>query len=133
MDNELTAPVRALLGVPNHCVVATLTRSGQPHQVVVWIDCDDDHILINSSPGRLWMKNLEREGRAHLLVVNHEQPTEYATVDATLASIEPDEGERHIDSLARRYLGADSNPYADATVQRVVVRLLPVSAQHFPG
>ena len=61
-------PVRELIKGRNFCHVATLNENGSIHATLVWIDVDGDTVILNSARGRRWPTNVERTGRASLLV-----------------------------------------------------------------
>ena len=71
----LTSEVRDLFRGPNYAHVATAMPDGSPHTVPVWIDVDDHDRLVfykeNSSVG---LKNLQRDPRLAISIVDVENP-----------------------------------------------------------
>jgi Pyridoxamine 5'-phosphate oxidase len=45
----------------NWGVIATLREDGSPHATPVWIDYDEENVLVNSAYGRTKVANIERD------------------------------------------------------------------------
>jgi PPOX class probable F420-dependent enzyme len=104
--------------------LATLMPDGTPQVTPVWVDHDgDEAVLINSARGRQKVRNVERDPKVAVSVLDPEDPYRYVSVRGTATLV--DEGaEGHIDSLARRYLGVDEYPYRDdESGARVILRI----------
>ena len=67
---ELSAGERAFLESPFVGVVTTLSLDGSPQSTVVWVDVDDDGVSINTAYGRVKPRNLARDPRMSLVVVD---------------------------------------------------------------
>jgi PPOX class probable F420-dependent enzyme len=52
----------------NVATVVTLMPNGQPQASFTWIDCDDDHLLVNTEPQRQRAKNVRRDPRITVLI-----------------------------------------------------------------
>ena len=59
-----------ILKAPNFCNVSTFRRDGTIHGVPVWVDVQEGRPTLNSSEGRAWPRNLERDPRVTLTVPN---------------------------------------------------------------
>jgi len=70
----LSPQARAFLTAtpPRYATLATISRDGSPHQIVIWFLLRDDEIVVNSRRGRRWPANLARDGRANLAVYDAE-------------------------------------------------------------
>ena len=70
----LSPQARAFLTAtpPRYATLATISRDGSPHQIVIWFLLRDDEIIVNSRRGRRWPANLARDGRANLAVYDAE-------------------------------------------------------------
>lgn len=105
---ELTETARKRLEAKNFGYLATIMSDGTPQVSPIWVDVRGDHVLINTAKGRLKERNLRRDPRLGLSVPSRDDP--YDKVDIrgrVIEFIEGDEAERHIDSLARKYLDAE--------------------------
>lgn len=125
MPASLESSHRELLEKPNFCHVASHDPDGGIHGVVVWVDAEDDRIVLNSNNGRHWPKNLERDPRTTLTVVDHENPYRFLSVRGRVVEMTRDGADEHIDSLAKKYLGQDTYPYRFEGEQRIRIVVEP--------
>lgn len=114
-----------LLQAKNFCHVATLRDDGTVHGVPVWVDVEDGRPVLNTAEGRAWPRNLERDPRVTLTVVNMENPYEYVEVRGVVAERTHEGADEHIDRLANKYLGVDDYPLRKPGEQRVIIRVEP--------
>jgi len=105
--------------------LATLMPGGQPQVTPVWVDYDGRHILINTAVGRQKDKNLQRDGRVALSMIDPENPYRYLEVRGRVAERTCEGAEQHIDKMARKYLGQDKYPYRRPGEVRVMYRIEP--------
>jgi PPOX class probable F420-dependent enzyme len=122
---QLTPLALQLLRGKNLAAIATINRDGSPQTTFVWIDTDGTDILFNTAAGRLKTKNLERDGRASIAIVNAENPYEQAVIRGHVTAITTDGADAHIDAMARKYLGQDTYPFRQPGEVRVIVRIAP--------
>ena len=108
--------------------LATLMPGGQPQVTPVWVDYDGRHILINTAVGRQKDKNLQRDGRVALSMIDPENPYRYLEVRGRVAERTSEGAEQHIDKMAKKYLGQDKYPYRQPGEVRVVYRIEPEHA-----
>lgn len=107
---DLTTPgVSDLLAKPNHAVLSTINADGSVHSTVVWVNVEDDKIAFNGAQGRVWPANIERDARVNLVVINQENPYEYAEFRGQAAQVEG--GDPHIDTLAQKYINQEKYPW----------------------
>lgn len=127
---DLSDPgVSELLAKPNHAVLSTLNADGSVHSAVVWLNVEDGKVAVNTARGRVWPTNLERDPRATLLVVNQDNPYEYAEIKGR-AEVARGDAEAHIDTLAKKYLGQDTYPWRNPADERVKFHLTPERVRH---
>ena len=105
--------------------VATIRSDGTPQVTPVWIDYDGEHVVFNTAVGRTKYENLRRDPRVTVEVLNMENPYEYVMVSGRAELEEGEAAERHIDKLAKKYMGVDEYPHRSPTEQRVLVRVTP--------
>ncbi|HSH21248.1 MAG TPA: pyridoxamine 5'-phosphate oxidase family protein [Candidatus Caenarcaniphilales bacterium] len=103
----LTRALRTFLGLPGrHATIATVNADGSPHQTVVWYLLRDDHILLNSLPGRRWPANVRRDRRASLTVEDGwDAVTLTGEVETDGDNV--DQARRDIAEMAYRYMAPD--------------------------
>lgn len=123
---DLSAKAKALIDEPNLAFLATLNADGSPQLTPVWIDREDGTVLVNTAVGRMKDRNMRRDGRVAVSIVDRED--DYRKLDVrgrVVDVVEGDDAERHIDELARKYLGEQTYPWRKATERRVVFRIRP--------
>jgi PPOX class probable F420-dependent enzyme len=104
--------------------VVTLMPDGQPQALFTWIDCDDEHVLVNTEPVRQRAKNVRRDPRVTVLI-GGDSPWDWAEVRGHVVEIVGGQRARdHIDELSRRYSGTDyQNPIGPEG--RIILRIKP--------
>ena len=119
---ELSEQQRAFLDNPFVGVVTTLRPDGSPHSTVVWVDSLDGKAAFNTALGRVKPRNMERDPRVSLLVLDPGDPYRWLSVDGRI-EITEDGADDHIDRLAKKYVGADSYPNRKPGEVRVTVTI----------
>lgn len=104
--------------------LATLMPNGAPQVTPVWVDYDGRHVLINTAEGRQKDKNLQRDGRVALSIMDPENPYRYLEVRGRVTQRTHEGADQHIDAMARKYLGQDRYPYRQAGEVRVLYRVV---------
>jgi PPOX class probable F420-dependent enzyme len=128
--SALDGPVRELLEAPNVCTVCTLAADGSIHAQPVWVDTDGTHLLLNSVPGRAWVRNLERSDRITCNVINLQNPYEFVEVRGRVSAPTREGADEHIHRLARKYLGRDEYPWMSPDQPRILIRVTPEKIVH---
>ncbi len=101
----LTPAVRVFLREPRYAVIATINESGMPQLTAIWYELQGDQVLMNTAAGRLKHRNLQRDPRLSICIVDGER---YVTLYGRAALIE-DRAQAQADDLqlARRYDGPE--------------------------
>ena len=114
-----------LAQAPNFATLSVILRSGRPMTHVMWVDADEDHILINTEAHRAKFRAIERDPRVTVTVWQRDDPYTYAEVRGqVVATTHGREARDHIDSLSRKYRGKDYDDSA-ITSERVILRIAP--------
>ncbi|OGK83284.1 MAG: PPOX class F420-dependent enzyme [Candidatus Rokubacteria bacterium GWC2_70_16] len=109
--------------------LATLGADGAPQVTPVWFDWDGTHIRVNTARGRVKDRNLRRNGRVALAVMDPDNPYRYFQVKGRVAEITEAGADGHIDALARKYLGKDIYPFRQPGEVRVIYKIAPERVQ----
>lgn len=109
--------------------LGTLMPDGSPQVTPVWVDYDGKYILVNSAEGRRKDKNLRRDGRVALAIMDPDDPYRYLQIRGKVAEITNDGAAQHIDKMAKKYLGKDKYPYAKPGEVRVLYKIEPEQTQ----
>ena len=87
---SLETNVRELLSRPNFAHLATLMPDGSPNVTPVWIGVQDDHILIGSGESSLKIRNLRRDPRLSLSVIDFHDPYEEVQIPGRVVEFRED-------------------------------------------
>ncbi|MDH5616055.1 MAG: TIGR03618 family F420-dependent PPOX class oxidoreductase [Acidimicrobiia bacterium] len=101
---------RRLAAAANFAVLATRLPDGAVQGHVMWIDCDEDHLYINTEVHRRKFANLERDPRVTVTIVDRNDPYSFVEVRGrVVGTTRGSEARHHIDTLSMKYLG---KPYS---------------------
>ena len=117
--------VKALAQAKNFAAFTTLLPGGQPMTHVMWVDADDEHILINSELGRQKVNNVTKDPRVTVTVIESGNPYRYAEVRGRgRRTGHRAQGAGHIDELSQKYVG---QPYDANNIktERVILVIDP--------
>jgi PPOX class probable F420-dependent enzyme len=115
-----------LFSKPAFASLATLMPDGRPQVTPVWCDFDGTHILVNSAKGRQKDRNMRRDPRVSLAIMDPENPYRYLEMRGEVVDITENGASAHIDKMAKKYLGKDKYPYAQPGEVRVLYKIKPL-------
>jgi PPOX class probable F420-dependent enzyme len=117
--------VRRLAKEKNFAVLTTLLPDGRPMSHVMWVDCDDEHVLINTEAHRQKARNVRRDPRVTVTIWDAADPYRYAEVRGEVVEIVAGpEARGHIDQLSLKYHGHEyRNPIRS---ERLLLRIKPL-------
>jgi PPOX class probable F420-dependent enzyme len=126
MAAKLTQKQIALLtDGKNFASVGTLMPDGSPQVTPVWIDWDGSHVVFNTEEKRAKVRNLKRDPRLTVTVLNEANPYEYVEIRGRVVDMTTDGAAAHIDKMAKKYLGQDKYPLNQPGDVRVIVKIEP--------
>ncbi len=125
MATTLSAGLQQLLREPVHCQLATLMPDGSPQLTQVWVDTDGEHILVNTADGRQKVRNVRRDPRVAVNVVDPTNAWRLASVRGRVVAVTSDGADALIDHLAHKYLGADRYPFRQPGEVRLTLKIAP--------
>jgi len=105
--------------------LATLMPDGSPQVTPVWCDYDGTHIFVNTAKGRIKDRNMRRNQRVALSIMDPDNPYRYLAVRGRVEEITEASADSHIDSLAKKYLGKDRYPFRQPGEVRVLYKIRP--------
>lgn len=126
---RIRAETQVVRGYLNFAFVSTLMKDDSPLITPTWVDIEknaDHNIIINSAEGRVKHKNVSRDPRLAISVVNGSNPYEMVTIRRkVIEQIAQDTADKHIDKLAKKYLGVDKYPGRSPGEKRVILKVKP--------
>jgi PPOX class probable F420-dependent enzyme len=125
---SLPLEVRPMLEAPNYVHLATLRADGRPRNHVVWVGLEGDRVLICTSDWTWKAKDMRRDPRVALSVIDRDNPYRMAALQGRVVEERPDEGCRLMDPISIKYTGA---PFPSRGPDRVCfVIAVEKAAQH---
>jgi len=119
----LDETVKSLARGKNFAAFTTLLPGGQPMTHVMWVDADDEHLLINTELHRQKFKNVSKDPRVTVAIIDAANPYRYAEVRGRVVEVVRGKAARdHVDQLSDKYTGQPYNAAA-ITSERVVLRI----------
>jgi PPOX class probable F420-dependent enzyme len=125
MAATIPAKFRDLFTKQAFAHLGTLMADGSPQVTPVWCDYDGTHIRINSAKGRVKDKNMRRNKKVALSIMDPDNPYRYLAVQGVIVEITEQGADAHIDSLAKKYLGKDKYPFGQPDEVRVIYKIRP--------
>jgi PPOX class probable F420-dependent enzyme len=105
--------------------LATLMPDGSPQVTPVWVDFDGQYVIFNSAKGRQKDRNVRRDPRVAMAIIDPDNPYRYMEIRGRVAEITEQGADAHIDKMAKKYLGADKYPYRQPGEVRVMYKIQP--------
>jgi PPOX class probable F420-dependent enzyme len=128
MAARLDAEIRKFLERPHVAVMATISPNGRPQATPVWFLLEDQLLLVNTSKGRVKLRNVQAHPYVTLTVVDPGNMYRYVQVQGKVVRFDPANGARDIDRLSQRYRGKPyTYPASDTPANRVSILIEPLS------
>jgi PPOX class probable F420-dependent enzyme len=125
MSQSIPEKYRDLFAKRAFACLGTLMPDGSPQVTPVWCDLEGDYVVFNSARGRQKDRNIRRDPRVALAIVDPDNPYRYLEIRGRVVEITEQGADVHIDKLAKKYLGVDKYPYRQAGEVRVIYKLQP--------
>ena len=107
--------------------LATLMPDGTPQVSPVWFEYDGKHILINTAKGRVKDKNMRRDPRVGIDILDPDNPYRHLSIRGRVVEITEKGADELIDKLTKKYTGQDKYPYRGPGEVRVTYVIEPVN------
>jgi PPOX class probable F420-dependent enzyme len=108
--------------------LATIMPDGSPQVTPVWFDYVDGIIRVNTAKGRVKARNMKEGSPVALAIMDPDNPYRYLQVRGRVRRVVEAGADRHIDALAKKYLGRDQYPFAQPGEVRVTFEIEPRAA-----
>ena len=125
MPDAIPEQHRDLFNKKAFASLGTIMPDGRPQVTPVWVDYDGTHVLVNSAKGRVKDRNMKRDPRVSLAIIDPDNPYHYLEVRGRVAEITEDGADQHIDRMAKKYLGQDKYPFRQPGEVRVLYKIVP--------
>lgn len=125
MAQPLSPGFQKLLQEPSFCEIATIMPDGSPNIAQVWVDTDGEHVLINTTENSQKVRNIRRDPRVAVNVVDPSNQWRLGNVRGKVVDVTTEGANAHIDKLGKKYRGWDEYPYKDPNNPRVILKIAP--------
>lgn len=105
--------------------VATIGPKGEPQSSPVWLEFDGQYVKFSNLKSRQKYKNLKREPRVSISIIDPDDPYRYIEIRGIAERIEDDEGNAFINAMAKKYIDKDVYPWHKEGDERVVIFVKP--------
>lgn len=105
--------------------VGTVNADGSPQVTPVWVDHEGGTVLVNTATGRVKDRNLRRDPRVSISIVDCANPYQPLTIKGRVVELTETGADAHIDELSKRYIDRDPYPFRRPGERRVLVRIEP--------
>ncbi|MFH5797850.1 PPOX class F420-dependent oxidoreductase [Haladaptatus sp. CMAA 1911] len=105
---------------------ATVMPDGTPQVTPVWVGYDGTHLLINTAKGRQKERNVRRNPKVGLSILDPDDPYRFVSVRGEVEDVTEEGAVDHINELTERYMDREKYPnLGEEGGPRVVVRIRP--------
>ena len=120
----LEPAIKDLARNKNFAALSVRMPNGQIGTHVMWVDADDDHVIINTEIHRAKFKGMQADPNVTVTIWKLDDPYSYAEVRGVVSdTIGGQEARDHIDVLSQKYNGT---PYTnEIKSERVIVKITP--------
>jgi PPOX class probable F420-dependent enzyme len=121
MSVALPEGLTDLLHKPSPCFIATLMPDGSPQLTETWVTTDGDHVVINIVDGMQKARNVARDPRVAVNVVDPDDVRRFYAVRGRVVKTSTEGARESIDEISHKYLGI---PYPNFSGNPDETRLL---------
>ncbi|MBE7512251.1 MAG: PPOX class F420-dependent oxidoreductase [Anaerolineales bacterium] len=107
------------------CALATTMADGTPQVTPVWFDYDGTHIIVNTARGRQKDRNMTRQAKVTILIIDPQNAYHWAEVRGVVEDVTEDGAVEVIRNLALKYRGTDRFDLKEGEV-RVTYKIAPL-------
>jgi PPOX class probable F420-dependent enzyme len=126
MQPTFNAIARDVLDGPHIASIATSNADGRPPSSVIFVKRDGHTVVFSTIKGRLKTRNMMRDPRVSLLVIDREE-ARYVEIRGTVEISE----KRLLYEMYDLYMGGAAPP-PEPDAERLIVRITPEKVYQFP-
>ena len=123
MPDQLPDDLLDLLRRPSPCFIATLMPDGSPQLTQTWVTTDGEHVVINIVDGMQKARNVARDGRVAVNVVDPDDVFRYFAVRGRVIGMTTDDAAESIDEISQKYLGIPYPNFTGKPETRVLITI----------
>jgi PPOX class probable F420-dependent enzyme len=109
----------------NLAFISTLSKDGSPHITPVWADMEDDLVLVNTFETSAKNKNVTRDPRIAISVVENNNPYNMVSIKGRVIDQTTEGADEDLKKLAKKYLGIGKYYYRKPNHKRIILKIKP--------
>jgi len=114
--------IQLLLG-PSLCFVATVMPDGSPQLTQTWVSTDGQHILINTPDRSQKARNVARDQRVAVNIVDPDNTRRYFAVRGRVIATTTEGGAENINEISGKYLGRPYPNFSGRPETRMIITM----------
>jgi PPOX class probable F420-dependent enzyme len=122
---ELSAELQQLLQKPIFCFFATIMPDGSPQMTQTWIDTDGQYILINTVEGYQKLRNVQRDPRVMISIVDPAHLERAVSIRGRVVEITKEGADVQFKQLIQRNMGEEKYRYGQPGQVRILLKIEP--------
>jgi PPOX class probable F420-dependent enzyme len=123
---KLDDDARKILEGKNFIFLATVNPDGTPQVTPTWVDTDGHYVLINTAIGRVKHRNIKKNPHVALAITEQGDPYKLVMMRGkVIEELTGPEAERHIDKMAKKYMGHEKYKNRKPGENRVLLKIEP--------
>ena len=122
---ELSAELQRLLHKRVICFFATIMPDGSPHMTQTWVDTDGTYIVINTVEGHQKYRNVQRDPRVMISVVDPAHWERATNIRGRVVEITNEGVGIHFKQLIQRNLGQEEYRFGKPDQVRILLKIAP--------
>lgn len=127
MAEKIPSKYEDILKKKSFAHLATIMEDGSPQVSPVWVEYDGEHVLVNSARGRVKDRNMERDPRVALSILDPENPYRRLLIRGQVVEITEEGADALIDQLSQKYTGREKYGNRAPGEVRVTYKIAPES------
>ena len=125
MPDVIPEKFRDLFNKKAFASLTTIMPDGSPQTTPVWCDSDGEHVIFNSAKGRQKDRNVRRDPRVAMAIIDPDNPYRYLEIRGKVVEITEQGADAHIDKMAKKYLDKNKYPFRQPGEVRVMYKIRP--------
>ncbi|HEU5373919.1 MAG TPA: PPOX class F420-dependent oxidoreductase [Ktedonobacteraceae bacterium] len=122
---ELSATIQQFLQERVLCFFATIMPDGSPQMTQTWVDTDGQYVLINTVEGHQKHRNVQRDPRVMVSVVDPIHQERAVSIRGRVVEITNEGADVHFKHLIERNLGPEEYRYGRPGQVRILLKVAP--------
>ena len=110
-----------------YAFLSTIMADGSPQVTPIWFNVEEGKIVINSAKGRTKDKNLRRNPKMAMVIMDLDKPLEYIQIRGEIIDISEEGAREHISTMGQKYQGKNWDPPKDQIRVKYIVRPISIS------